>query len=239
MKALIFAAGLGTRLRPLTNTIPKALVKLSGKPLLEHVIKKMQAEGINDFIINVHHFADKIIDFLKANNNFGANITISDETDMILETGGGLKKTAGYFSDNENFIVYNVDIYSDINFRQLLEYHTNNKSLATLVMQKRESDRRLVFDENNYLCKWENIKTGEIKLARKPVGELKSLAFCGIHVINSKIFKLITEKGNFSIIELYLRLTKEHKIQSFEYNFSYWFDLGKPENLKDCNSFIS
>jgi len=239
MKALIFAAGLGTRLRPLTNNLPKALVLLSGKPLLEHVITKLQKEGINDFVINVHHFADKITDFLKKNNNFGANILISDETDMILETGGGLKKASKFFSQNEDFIVYNVDIFSDINIKQLTDFHRNNNSLATLVMQKRQSNRRLVFDENNYLCSWENIATGEIKQARNPKGNTKSLAFCGIHIINSKIFNLISETGKFSIIDVYLRLAKDYKISSFEYDFSYWFDLGKPKNLEECSKLMN
>ena len=150
-----------------------------------------------------------------------------------------MKKASKFFSENEDFIVYNVDIFSDTNIKQLIDYHKYNNSIATLIMQKRQSNRRLVFDENNYLCSWENIATGEVKQARNPKGHTKSLAFCGIHIINSKIFNLISETGKFSIIDVYLRLAKNYKISSFEYNFSYWFDLGKPENLEECSKLIN
>ncbi len=236
---MIFAAGLGTRLQGITKNTPKALVKVLGKPMLEHVINKLKCEGINEFVINVHHYADQINKFLDKNNNFDSKIYISDETNLLLETGGGLKKAEKYLSGNGNFLVYNVDIFSDVDIKKLILAHKQNNSLATLAVNKRESSRRLLFDEENYLCEWENITTGERKPARKPKGKLNALAFSGIHIINPRIFNLITETGKFSIIDVYLRLAKNYKISSFSFESEYWFDLGKPENIKQVELYLS
>ena len=238
MKIMILAAGLGTRLETLTKDKPKALVELNGKPILEHLILNLKSQGFNDFVINVHHFADQIEDFLKKNNNFNSNIEISDERELLLETGGGLLKAQQFLSDTKNFIIYNVDIYSDIDLRKLISSHKKNKSLATLVVRDRNTSRKLLFDETNTLCQWRNYTTNEIKEAGIPIGELSPMAFSGIHIVNSEIFKHITETGKFSIIDLYLRLARNHKISAFETQHSYWIDLGKPENILEAEKLF-
>ena len=235
---MILAAGLGTRLEDLTKNKPKALVELNGKPILEHLILNLKSQGFNDFVINVHHFADQIEDFLKKNNNFNSNIEISDERELLLETGGGLLKAQQFLSDTKNLIIYNVDIFSDIDLRQLISSHKKNKSLATLVVRDRNTSRKLLFDETNTLCQWRNYNTNEIKEAGIPIGELSPMAFSGIHIVNSEIFKHITETGKFSIIDLYLRLAKNHKISAFETQHSYWIDLGKPENILEAEKLF-
>ena len=235
---MIFAAGLGTRLKPFTNDTPKALVKLKGKPILEHLLLKLKNQGFNDFVINVHHFADQIEQFLKANNNFNSKIQISDERRLLLDTGGGLLNAKQYLSDSETILLHNSDIFSDIDLNKIIEFHKSNKSLATLAVQNRESDRKLLFDQTNSLCQWKNYKTNETKIARESEGNLIAQSFSGIHVINSDIFNYITEKGKFSIIDLYLRLAKNHKISAYETNHSYWFDMGKPENIREVENTI-
>jgi len=239
MKILIFAAGLGTRLKHLTKDKPKALVEFNGKTILEHLILNLKSQGFNDFVINVHHFADKIENFLKENNNFNSNIEISDEREMLLETGGGLLKAKKFLSSSENFIIYNADIFSDINLKELVSEHKKNNALATLTVQERETSRKLLFNEENELCQWKNYDTNEVKEAKKTEDELKSWAFTGIHIISNEIFNHITEIGKFSIIDLYLRLAKNHKISAYKSAYSYWFDLGKPENIIEAETYIN
>ncbi len=228
---MIFAAGLGTRLKPLTDYKPKALVEIKGKPILEHLINRMKKFGFNEFVINVHHFANQIVDFLEKNRNFGSDIDISDETDELLDTGGGILKAEKFLNNEDSFLIYNVDIYSDINPHEIIEFHKQNKALATLSVKQADSARKLFFDSQNQLCEWKNTKTGEIKTARIPTGEMQGLAFNGIHVVNPEIFKYITETGKFSIIDLYLRLAETKKISAFQSSYQFWFDLGKPENI--------
>lgn len=206
--------------------------------MLEHVILNLKDQGFNDFVINVHHFADQIESFLQANNNFDSNIQLSDERGLLLETGGGLLKARKLLSDSELIILHNADIISNINLKEIVDYHKKNKPLATLAVQKRESSRILRFDKENYLCEWKNIETREIKKSRNYIGKLFDWSFSGIHVISPEIFKYITETGKFSIIDLYLRLAKDHKISAFETGHSYWFDLGKPENIKEAEEFL-
>lgn len=238
MKVMIFAAGLGTRLKPLTDNKPKALVELNGVPLLEHLILKLKNQGFNDFVLNVHHFADQIETFLEKNNNFDTNIEISDERNLLLETGGAILKAEKILEVSNIFMIHNADIITDIDLNELIEQHRMNNALVTLAVQKRISSRKLFFDEKNYLCQWKNIKTNKIKKARIPVGSMTSMSFSGIHIINSNIFKLITERGKFSIIDLYLRLAENHKISAFETNHSYWYDLGKPENISEAEKSL-
>jgi len=238
MKAMIFAAGLGTRLKNLTEEKPKALVEFMGKPMLEHVILKLIDAGINDFVINVHHFADKIESFLKTNKNFNVNIEISDERDSLLDTGGAVLHAKKLLENTEYFLIHNTDIISDINIHNLIECHKKSESIATLAVQKRNSSRKLVFNEENFLCMWRDIHKQEIKIARNTTKKLTDWSFCGIHVINSSIFKYINEKGKFSIIDLYLRLAKDHKISSFISDHSYWFDLGKTENIEEAEKLL-
>ncbi|NOZ35854.1 MAG: NTP transferase domain-containing protein [Chlorobi bacterium] len=236
MKAFILAAGLGTRLKPITDNKPKALVSLSGKTFLEHTILNLKTQGINNFVINIHHFADQITAFLKEKNKFDCNIQISDERANLLNTGGALLHAKNYFSENENILIYNVDIFSDINIYELTEFHKKNNALATLAVHKSNSSRKLVFDADMQLCRWKNIETQEIKIARQSKNKLSDYSFTGIHIVNTEIFKYITETGKFSIIDLYLRLAKNHKILAYETNYNYWFDLGKKETLKQAET---
>ncbi|MCP4553433.1 MAG: NTP transferase domain-containing protein [Bacteroidetes bacterium] len=234
MKAMIFAAGLGTRLYPITLHKPKALIEVQGKPLLMHAIEKLQNSGIEEIIINIHHFPDQIINFIES-NSFQIPIQISDERDILLDTGGGLKN-AGSFLKKETFLLYNVDILSDINLSELILFHQKNKPLATLVVRNRVTKRYLLFDKNNILGGWENIESGEqILIKKKKRADLKPYAFSGIHILDPDIFKLMPDKKIFSMIELYLKLGGSNKICAFIDTKSNWIDVGKIEQLKKLN----
>jgi NDP-sugar pyrophosphorylase family protein len=225
---MILAAGLGTRLRPLTNTIPKALVKVEGKTLLEMAIQHLAEYGVRDIIINVHHFADQIITYLAEHKNFGLTISISEEKEQLLDTGGGLKKAAWFFGDEGPFFVRNVDVISDLNLNALKEYHYSSKALASLVVRKRETSRYFLFDQEHRLCGWTNLKTGAKILSAEPVGDTEMLGFSGIQMLNPEIFSLIKEEGSFSLTHLYLRLAKEQLIKGYLDTVSSWKDAGKP-----------
>jgi NDP-sugar pyrophosphorylase family protein len=231
LNAMIFAAGLGTRLKPYTNSKPKALVELAGKTLLEHVILKLKKLGVDRIVVNVHHFADLIEEFLQENNNFGLDIRISDERNELLDTGGGLKKARELFIPDAPILIYNVDILSSIDLNLLIESHKKSKALVSMVMRKRESSRYLYFDVNRQLTGWKNCKSGETKVARPEMSESEPMAFSGIHLIDYSLFSLITEEGKFSIIDLYLRLAKSEKILAYADDSKIWFDLGKPAQL--------
>jgi len=228
---MIFAAGLGTRLTPYTETMPKALVPVAEMPMLEILVKHLQKNGITDIIINVHHFAGQILDFLERHNNFGANISVSDEKDMLLDTGGGLKKAAWFFNDSKPFLVQNVDVISDLNYSEMLDFQVKSGSFATLAISKRETSRYFLFDERMQLCGWENTKTGELKIVRSVSNEPKRFAFSGIHIIDPEIFNLISREGKFSIVDVYLELAETHKISGFEHLPENWIDMGKPDEL--------
>ena len=238
MKAMILAAGLGRRLQPITNSKPKALVEIDGKPLLEILIKKLVGFGFKDIIINVHHFSDKIIDFLKTNNNFGISIAISDESDLLLDTGGGLKKASSFFNDNKPFLVHNVDVLSNIDLLKLYQLHIQNNSLVTLACQERNSTRQFLVNSKNELCGWKNNKTGEVKICNESDTYLKPMSFCGIQIINPELLNLITETGVFSIIDLYLRLSINHPIKLHPFNNATWLDIGSPDNLKKASQIV-
>ena len=226
MKAFIPAAGLGTRLRPLTNTLPKALVVTAGKTLLEHAICHLKLHGIRELIINVHHFPGMIAEFLAAHDNFGCSITISDETDALLETGGGLKKAAWFFNDGDPFIVRNVDILSDLDMTTMLDFHRKAETMVSLAVRERETSRYLLFNETMQLSGWENRSTGERKITR-PCERYQSFAFSGIQILSPGIFPLITETGKFSLTELYLRLSAVQTITGFLDRSQVWKDAGK------------
>lgn len=234
MKAMILAAGYGTRLKPLTNNKPKALVEVQGAPLLQHAINNLKKFGFNDIIINIHHFADQIIEFLKINNNFGLNIQISDESEQLLDTGGGIKRAKEYLG-NETFLVYNVDILTNIDIRKLIDQHKRSDALATLAVKERETTRQILFDEENNLCEWRNVVTNEVKSCRKPSGNLKPLGFNCIHVINPEIFDLFIEEGAFSIMDFYLRIAKTHNIKAFITNDAEWYDIGRFSHIEEIN----
>lgn len=230
MKAMILAAGLGTRLRPLTDNIPKALVEINGRTLLEHSIKHLKDNGVSGIVINVHHFADKIIDFLHVKNNLGMEIAISDERDELLDTGGGLKKASWFFRGDEPFIVRNVDILSDMDLQAMAVFHHEQKPLATLAVRNRETSRYMLFNEKQELIGWTNVSSGEKKISNKDYKRMHPLAFSGIQILDPAIIPLITEEGKFSLISLYLRLSRDKRICSYTDNDSFWFDAGKKED---------
>jgi len=226
-KAMILAAGLGTRLRPITDTIPKALVKVGVRTLLEGAIRHLADYGVKEIVINVHHFADQVIQYLNQNRNFSLNITISDERDQLLDTGGGLKKVSRFFEGGMPFFVRNVDIISDLDLHSMMEQHLKSHALVTLAVRNRETSRYFLFDPNHRLCGWTNLKTGEKILSLESKMNLEMLAFSGIQVIGPEIFALITEEGKFSLTGLYLRLAKDHLIKGFQDRGSIWRDVGK------------
>jgi NDP-sugar pyrophosphorylase family protein len=233
MKAMILAAGLGTRLRPLTNDRPKALVEVAGHTLLEITITRLKQFGVREVIINVHHFAGMMVDYLKTKNNFGLRVEISQE-DTLLDTGGGLKKAAWFFLEDRSgapFILHNVDVISTIDLGRMLEFHQQSHALATLAVQNRETSRYLLFDEQMQLCGRRAVKEHKIELARS-VHQPKELAFTGIHVISPRLLEMLSEEGVFSIVESYLRLAGQgEKISGYRADGDYWRDLGKPENI--------
>ncbi|RLD80549.1 MAG: nucleotidyltransferase family protein [Bacteroidetes bacterium] len=237
MKAMILAAGRGTRLQSLTENTPKALVQAGGMSLLERLIIKMKVQGVSSIVINVHHYADQIISFLEEKDYFGIPISISDESDTLLETGGGILKAAQFFDTEEAFIVHNVDILSDLDLRKLFAEHQSSKALATLAVKDRKTSRYLLFNEDMHMQGWENQQSGERIIPGSPYN-LSPLAFSGIHVISPALFPLITESGSFSIIETYLRLCKEHRIKGFIHTEGLWIDAGKPEGLQMANMLL-
>jgi mannose-1-phosphate guanylyltransferase len=240
MKAMILAAGRGTRLRPFTDQRPKALVEVAGRTMLEIALLRLNSFGVTEFIVNVHHFADQVMQFLKSKNNFGMRVEVSRE-DVLLDTGGGLKKTAWFFSDDagrddEPFFLHNVDVLSSIDLALMLRTHRESRSLATLAVQQRESSRQLLFDRTGQLCGRQSgrDKEREVVHASEP---LEPLAFSGIQVISPRFLGLMTENGVFSIIDVYLRLAGQgEKISAFRADQYYWRDLGKPEALQQATT---
>jgi MurNAc alpha-1-phosphate uridylyltransferase len=231
MKAMILAAGLGTRLKPFTDKHPKALAIVNGKTILQRNIEYLASFGIKEVIVNVHHFADQIIDLIKEENGFESDIIFSDETNEVLETGGGIKKAAWFFEKNESsFVVMNVDILTDMNLKEMIFQHQKNNPIATLAVTSRKTSRYFLFDEKNYLCGWENEKTGEKKISRTSEKYFQK-AFSGIHVISPKIFSLIKMKGKFSMVDVYLELAKTQMIAAFDHSNSKFIDVGKPESI--------
>jgi NDP-sugar pyrophosphorylase family protein len=235
MKAMILAAGLGTRLRPLTGDRPKALVEVAGYTLLEITLRRLRQFGIHEVIVNVHHFAEMVVEYLKKNDNFGMRIEISRE-DVLLDTGGGLKKAAWFFlegasNSDEPFILHNVDVLSTIDLERMARSHRENHALATLAVQERETSRYLLFDAQNHLCGRRAGRDREPEIVR-PCEQAQALAFSGVHIISARLLSRMTEGGVFSIIDSYLRLAGEgEKIVGFRADEYYWRDLGRPENV--------
>jgi NDP-sugar pyrophosphorylase family protein len=238
MKAMVLAAGLGTRLRPLTDTRPKALVEINGRSFLEITLTRLKQFGVRDVIINVHHFADMVVEYLKAHDNFGMHIEVSRE-EVLLDTGGGLKKAAWFFLQDpaevdEPFLLHNVDVISTIDFREMLDVHKSGKALATLAVQDRETSRNLLFNEENRLCGRRSGKDGKQEIVRAS-SDLRARAFCGIHVISPRLLTMIRKDGVFSIIDTYLHLAGGgEKILAFNADRYYWRDLGRPNDLKQA-----
>jgi NDP-sugar pyrophosphorylase family protein len=231
MKAFILAAGLGTRLKPLTDNKPKALVEINGTPLIELIINRLIRFGFNQLIVNVHHYADDIIKFLNKKDNFGIEIEISNEKDLLLDTGGGLKKVEWFFDDEKPFLVHNVDILSNIDLGVLYSSHNSLNSLITLAVQARYSSRYFLFDKEKNLCGWRNEISNETKITRDHSGKLTPFAFSGIHIIDPEIFRFMPDLKVFSIVDFYLTLASKHQITYFDHTSSIFLDLGKKENL--------
>ena len=227
---MIFAAGLGTRLKPFTDHHPKALAEVNDKTLLEHTIKYLQRYGIEDVIVNVHHFAGQIEEVIEENSGFGSWVTISDERNEVLETGGGLKKAASFFEGEEPFVVINVDVLTNLDLGKMIEQHIKNEAMATLAVMKRDSSRQLLFDENMLLCGWTNIQTGEKKISRE-VPPLQPFAFSGIQVLSPAILDM-PFSGKFSMIDVYLHFAKTETIKGFDHSGNIFIDVGKPESLE-------
>lgn len=243
MRAMVLAAGLGTRLRPLTNDRPKALVEIAGRTLLEITLNRLRNFGVIEVIINLHHFADMVQNYLRANQNFGLQIEISREDDVLLDTGGGLKKAAHFFQRGsgreEPFFLHNVDVISDIDLSEMLAHHIERKALATLAVQERDTSRYLLFDDSLELCGRRAGKDGEMHLVR-PATAPQALAFSGIHVISPRFLAMMIEQGAFSIIDSYLRVEAHgERIVGFRADQYYWRDLGKPEHIAQAAKDIA
>ena len=236
MKAMIFAAGLGTRLRPLTNDRPKALVEVGGVAMLERVITRLKSHGITEIVINIHHFGEKIIEFIKENNNFGITIHISDERDLLLDTGGGILKAQQWLNGNEPIIIHNADILTDFDLHKMIEQHINSNADATLLVADRKTARYFYIGENNRLNGWTNISTGEVKPADYiALNTDKLRAFGGVHIVSPSIFSELqnySTEPKFSITPFYIDRCKDLKIMGYTPNEKYqWHDIGKIESI--------
>ena len=244
MKAMIFAAGLGSRLKPLTDTMPKALVPVAGCPMLEHVILKLKASGFTEIVINIHHFGEQIIDFLKTNNDFGLTIHISDERDRLLDTGGGIRKARLFFENSgEPFLVHNVDILSDMNLKELYDFHMQSGGVATLLASRRTTSRYLLFNTERKLRGWINKDTGQVKPEGFHYDEslYREYAFSGIHVFSPAVFRLMEAprwEGKFSIMDFYLATCGQTDYSGYLAEKLELIDIGKPETLARAEEFV-
>ncbi len=237
---MIFAAGLGTRLKPLTNSMPKALVPVLGKPLLEHVIEKLKTAGFDEIIINVHHFADQIVDFVASKNNFNIRIEFSDERAKLLDTGGAVKKAAWFVNDNEPILIHNADILSDVDLVKLYNNHIENDAMATLVVNNRKTSRYLFFDKNDCLQGWINEREGKT-ISSSEFDPLKheKLAFFGIHMLSSKALQEMNSfPDKFSIIDFYLSICDKECVRAYLANQNSMVDVGKLESLEKAEDFL-
>jgi len=233
MQAMILAAGLGTRLKPFTDKHPKALAPVNGKTVLQRNIEYLQQHGIFDVIVNVHHFALQIVETIDQNNGWGSRVTISDETDEVLETGGGIKKAAWFFNPQAPFVVINADILTDLNLTAMLKAHLTHQPMGTLAVTRRPSSRALLFDNHNRLCGWTNQKTGELKGKNG-----YPLAFSGIQILDPFIFDLIRFTGKFSMIDVYLDLCNSFAFEAFDHSQSLFADIGTPEKLLEAEKWF-
>jgi len=238
MKAIIFAAGLGTRLKNITDDKPKALVEVNGVTLLEIALRKLKYYGFKDIIINIHHYHEQIKAFINNLRYDDLRITVSDESSKLLGTGGGIKKASGFFSGEEAFLAYNVDVITNLDLGEFYRKHITSGALATLAVRKRNTSRYLLVDDKNILCGWCNENTGKRIISRDKPEELTSVAFSGIHIISTQLPGLITEDGYCNIIDVYLRLASDHNILTIEHNSDFWFDVGKPEQVKEVSIFL-
>jgi len=230
VKAIIFSAGLGTRFKPWTDSHPKALAVVNGKSLLQRNIEYLQSYGIQDVVVNIHHFPEQIIAAVKENNGWGSNVIISDESDAVLETGGGLVKARKLLDGDRPFISLNVDILTNLDLNKLMAFHQQHQPLVTFGVTNRKSSRVLLFDENNRLCGWKNVQTGEEKIAI-PKPHLTAKAYSCVVIYEPRIFSLIRQRGKFSIMDTYLDLAAEHVILGYDHSGDKLVDVGKPESV--------
>jgi NDP-sugar pyrophosphorylase family protein len=234
MQAMLFAAGLGTRLKDETADKPKALVDVGGKPLLQHAIEKLSDEGASRIVVNVHHFAPQVINFINS-KDWGVPVLISDESNKLLETGGGLKFASHLFTPNEPILIYNVDILSNINLQDVISAHKQSNAIATLVVRQRETQRYFKFDSEHNLVGWINKKTSETKVSRPGNFEKATeMAFSGIHIVEPQIFDFMPAEDRFSIVQVYLELAKTKSIKGYFDNSELWMDVGKPAQLEEA-----
>jgi NDP-sugar pyrophosphorylase family protein len=237
-RAMIFAAGLGTRFKPWTDKHPKALALVNGKTLLQHNIEYLQRFGITDIIVNVHHFADQIISAVETNNGWGSSVTISDERNEVLETGGGLLKARSLFIPGERFITCNVDILTDLDIYRLQAFHEMHSPLISFGVTDRKTSRYLLMDENNRLCGWRNVKTGEEKI-RIPRDVLIQKAYSCVVIFEYDIFQLMPFNGKFSLMDVYLELAAQHLIIGYDHSGDLFVDVGKPESVALAEKFFN
>ncbi len=237
VRAMILAAGLGTRLRPLTDTLPKALIKINQRSLLERNIRYLQGFGIFEVIVNVHHFAEQIIQEITENKGWGSRIAISDEREQLLETGGGIRKASWFLEQGPDFLLINADILTNLDLGLFIAAHRETGALASLATSDRKSSRYLLFNQEAQLSGWRNVSTGEEKIVRQS-GKLVPKAFSGIHLISSKIFPLIRLNGKFSMIDLYLDLAADYTIKAFDHSGSKFIDVGKPDSIQTAEELF-
>ena len=235
--AMILAAGLGTRLKPWTDHHPKALAEVNGKSLLQRNIGYLQQYGITNIVINVHHFADQVISAIRQNDGWGSRVIISDETDAVLETGGGLKKAAPLLTGTGHFVLMNVDVLTDLPLDKMIDVHLRQQPLSTVATTHRDTSRYFLFDQDNLLAGWTNVGTGETKITR-PADTLHKKAFSGIHIISDRIFPLMALEGKFSMVDVYLALSPTERILSFDHSGSHFIDVGKPESIARAASIF-
>lgn len=232
MIAMLFAAGLGTRLKPFTDVHPKALAVVNNKTLLQHNIEYLQKFGVKKVVINVHHFADQIVKAIDENKGWGSEIIISDESNEVLETGGGLLKAATFFYGYKNIVLMNVDVLTNLNLDEMIENHISSNALATLAVSKRTTSRYFIFNQQNQLCGWMNATTNEVKGVEHFDEKLhEKLAFSGIHIIQTKMLSLINKTGKFSLVDVYLDLMKTKFIAAYDHSDDLFIDVGKPDSL--------
>lgn len=237
-QAMIFAAGLGTRLRPLTDTVPKALIPINGKPLLGYILEKLSDYGIQSIVINVHHHARKIHEFLSNFPSGRVSIQISDESDRLLDTGGGLKKAMPLFDLSKPILLHNVDVITNLDLDTFYRFHMESGNLVTLFVQQRNSNRYLLLDDRLVLCGRKNVSTGETLITRPSDGTMHEYAFNGVHIVNPEIFKLMPDLDIFSLTDFYLELSPNQKIGGYCDNSAIYLDIGKPESLQKASGLL-
>ncbi len=236
---MILAAGLGSRLGQLTAERPKALVEVGGKALLERLIIRLKNSGYTSFLVNIHHFADQVIKFLAAHNNFGVHIEISDERNLLLDTGGALLHARSFFSGSNPILVHNVDVITEMDFFQLQDYHQNTKALATLCVRDRETSRKLIFNKQMELIGWRNSLDGSVKWVSVGDNAADGYAYSGIYMVSPQFVNHIRQQGKFSIIDTWLDMATQHRIMAFKDNSNVWFDVGTQERIQKAEAYLS